>query len=96
MLLKMSSRRLIQKLVFLAVLLCCTVSSTAADDVWLYLKTPRFGIISQLKEEKTRVWAEEFDKFVTALHQLYNTDDKYLKPLTIVLFKDKKQFFPLS
>jgi len=93
MLLKVSMQS-IQKLIFLLVLLCCAVSTFAADETWLRLQSPRFGVLSQLSEKETRKWAEEFDKFVTALHQLYDTDDKNLIPLTIVLFKSKKQFSP--
>jgi uncharacterized protein (UPF0147 family) len=93
MLLKVS-RQSIQKLFFLLALQCYAVSTFAAGNAWLRLQSPRFGIVSQLSEKETRVWAEEFDKFVTALHQLYNTDDKNLLPLTIVLFKSRKQFSP--
>jgi len=93
MLLKVS-RQSIQKLFFLLALQCFAVSTLAADETWLRLQAPRFGVVSQLNEKKTRSWAEEFDKFVTALHQLYNTDDKDLTPLTIVLFKNRKQFSP--
>ena len=82
----------IQGFFLLLALQCCAVSSFAADEDWLRLQAPRFGIVSQLNEKATRVWAEEFDKFVTALHQLYNTDDRNLVPLTIVIFKSKKQF----
>src|SRR4030042_2150819 len=88
------SMRSIQKLIFLLALLCYAIPAFAADETWLRLQSPRFGVLSQLSEKETRAWAEEFDKFVTALHMLYNTDDKNLIPLTIVLFKSKKQFSP--
>jgi hypothetical protein len=91
MLLK-ASRQSIQGLIFLLALQSCAVSTLAADEDWIRLQAPRFGVVSQLNEKETRAWAEEFDEFVTALHQLYNTDDRYLVPLTIVIFKSKKQF----
>lgn len=89
-----TSDRSIETIICLLALLCCTVSAFAADAAWIRLQSPRFGVLSQLGEKQTRVWAEEFDKFVTALHQLYNTNDNNLTPLTIVLFKNKKQFSP--
>ena len=87
-----ASRQSIQGLLFVLVLQCWAVSSLAADENWLRLRAPRFGIVSQLSKEATRAWAEEFDQFITALHQLSNTDDRNLKPLTIVIFDSKKQF----
>lgn len=89
-----TSGRSIETIICLLALLCCTVSAFAADAAWIRLQSPRFGVLSQLGEKETRVWAEEFDKFVTALHQLYNTNDNNLTPLTIVIFKSRKQFSP--
>ena len=82
----------IQRLIFLLALLWFAVQAFAGDEAWITLKAPRFGIVSQLSEEATRAWAQEFDQFVTALHQLYNRDDRDLVPLTILIFKSKKQF----
>jgi hypothetical protein len=87
-------RRLFQNLLFLTAVLSYSASAFAGDDSWLMLKTSRFGVVSQLNEKETRLWAEEFDKYVTALHLLHNTEDKNLLPLTIVIFKNKKQFSP--
>ena len=87
------SRRSISILI-LSIALYYAVSADAKNENWLRLQTPRFGIISQLNEKETKTWAEEFDKFVTALHQLYNVDDSNLIPLTIVIFKSRKQFTP--
>lgn len=87
---------LFQKIFLLIALLCCTVSAIAGDKPWLMLKASRFGVVSQLNEKETRLWAEEFDKYITALHILYNTDDNNLLPLIILLFKDKKQFSPYN
>ena len=85
-------KRSIQGMIFLLTLLYFAVCAFGADEDWITLKAPRFGVVSQLSEEATRAWAEEFDQFVTALHQLYNRDDRDLTPLTIVIFKSKKQF----
>jgi tetratricopeptide (TPR) repeat protein len=87
-------KRQFQSILFFIILFCFAVSTFAGDKPWLMLKTSRFGVVSQLNEKETRLWAEEFDKYVTALHLLYKTDDNNLLPLTIVLFKNNKQFTP--
>jgi tetratricopeptide (TPR) repeat protein len=87
-------KRLFQNLLFMTILCYCFTSAYAGDKPWLMLKASRFGIVSQLNEKETRLWAEEFDKYVSALHLLYSADDNNLSPLTILLFKDKKQFSP--
>ena len=66
----------------------------AADPEWIRLQAPRFGVISQLNESDTRRWAVEFDQFIDALHQLYAVDELALPPLTIVLFKNPRDFEP--
>jgi tetratricopeptide (TPR) repeat protein len=66
----------------------------AADPEWVRLQAPRFGVISQLDEENTRRWAVEFDQFMDALHQLYAVDELALPPLTMVLFKNPRDFEP--
>lgn len=86
----------IKIILLLTVISCLTIPAFAGDKPWLMLKTSRFGVVSQLNEKETRLWAEEFDKYITALHILYNTDDNNLLPLTILLFKDKKQFSPYN
>jgi Flp pilus assembly protein TadD len=70
------------------------LSATAADPEWLRLQAPRFGVISQLNEGDTRRWAVEFDQFIDALHQLYAVDELALPPLTMVLFKNPRDFEP--
>jgi hypothetical protein len=79
----------------LALLLCgCVICADAADREWLRLQAPRFGVISQLDEDDTRRWAVEFDQFIDALHQLYAVDELALPPLTMVLFKNSRDFEP--
>ena len=69
-------------------------TASGADDEWLKLQAPSFGVVSQLDEEDTRAWAVEFEQFIDALHQLFSADNVALPPLTIVLFKQPKGFAP--
>jgi tetratricopeptide (TPR) repeat protein len=66
----------------------------ASEPEWLKLETPTFGVISQLDEEETRAWARELDQFVGALHDFYGVQQAALPPLTIVLFRQPRDFAP--
>jgi hypothetical protein len=68
--------------------------ASAAESEWLELKAPSFGIVSQLDEKETLAWAVEFDQFVGAIHALYSVDHVALPPLTIVLFRQRRNFAP--
>jgi hypothetical protein len=77
-------------------LAACALAPTAsaAESEWLKLEGPSFGVVSQLDEEETRAWAVEFDQFIAALHALYSVDQVGLPPLTIVLFRQPRNFAP--
>jgi tetratricopeptide (TPR) repeat protein len=78
-----------------AALGCALAAQTsAAEHEWLKLQGPSFGVISQLGEKDTRAWAVEFDQFIGALHALYSVDQVALPPLTIVLFRQSRDFAP--
>ncbi len=83
-------------------LLCVSVAivvmpgAKAADAKWLKLQAPRFGVLSQLSAEDTRAWAIQFDQFIDAIHQLYSVNEVALPPLTIVMFKQSKDFAPFQ
>src|SRR5690606_36093758 len=66
----------------------------AAEAQWRKLQAPGFGIVSQLGEKETRRWTLEFDQFMGALHTLYDVQEGNLPPLTIVLFRQGKDFAP--
>jgi hypothetical protein len=83
-------RRLILALIALA----AVNVARAAEPEWLKLQAPSFGVISQLDEDDTRRWAVEFDQFIGAMHALYNIAELDLPPLTIVLFRQNRQFAP--
>ena len=79
----------------LALLGCALVApASAAEPEWLKLQAPSFGVISQLDEKETRAWAVEFDQFIGAMHALYSVDQVALPPLTIVLFRQPRNFAP--
>ena len=68
--------------------------ASAAEPRWLKLQAPSFGVISQLDEKETRAWAVEFDQFIGGMHALYSVDQVALPPLTIVLFRQPRNFAP--
>lgn len=69
-------------------------SAVPAEKQWLALRTPLFGVVSQLNERDTRRWAGEFGQFVEALGQLYTIEEAALPALTIVLFDRARAFAP--
>jgi len=71
-----------------------STAASAAEREWLKLQGPSFGVVSQLNEADTRRWAVEFDQFIGAMHDLYDVKEVDLAPLTIVLFKDGRDFAP--
>jgi tetratricopeptide (TPR) repeat protein len=80
---------------FFALLACTTaVPAVAAEREWLKLQAPSFGVISQLDEKETLAWAVEFEQFIGALHSLYGAEHVALPPLTIVLFRQPRDFAP--
>jgi hypothetical protein len=68
----------------------------AAEAKWIKLQAPRFGVLSQLTAEDTRAWAIQFEQFIDAIHQLYSVNDVELPPLTIVMFKQSRDFAPFQ
>lgn len=72
----------------------CTTAASAVEREWIKLQAPSFGVVSQLSEEETRRWAVEFDQFISAMAALYTVENVALPPLTIVLFRQSKDFAP--
>jgi tetratricopeptide (TPR) repeat protein len=81
---------------WLVLLLACAfmAPARAAEREWLKLQAPSFGLVSQLDEKDTLAWAVEFEQFIGALHALYSVDRVALPPLTIVLFRNARDFAP--
>ncbi|MBN4053811.1 hypothetical protein JYT97_02885 [Haliea sp. AH-315-K21] len=79
---------------FLALLLasCSTYQANYANYDWLTLSTPRFTIYSQLDEEDTFEWAQDFDLFLSVIQQVIRIDERLLPPLDIVLFERERDF----
>ena len=80
----------------LVLLPCCLLLQPvqAADAPWVRLTTPEFTVLSQLDEAATVVWAEDFQRFIAALGQVIEVDERALPPLDIVLFDSADDFAP--
>lgn len=65
-----------------------------ADESWRVLSSPRFTVVSQLSESETRIWAKEFDLFISSAVQFFNSNLATLPPTTVVLFSRDKNFTP--
>jgi hypothetical protein len=91
---RLASRRLAALLFFASLVCALAAPSSAAEREWLKLQAPSFGVISQLDEKETLAWAVEFEQFVGALHALYGAERVALPPLTIVLFRQPRDFAP--
>jgi hypothetical protein len=83
-----------RRLLCLLFTIALTTAARAAEPEWLKLQAPSFGVISQLGEDATRRWAVEFDQFISATETLYAVEGLALPPLTIVLFRQSKDFAP--
>jgi hypothetical protein len=94
MLRRSGSRRFGAALLFGSLVYTIAAPSPAAEREWLKLQAPSFGVISQLDEKDTLAWAVEFEQFVGALHGLYGVERVSLPPLTIVLFRQPRDFAP--
>ncbi|MBN4053365.1 hypothetical protein JYT97_00610 [Haliea sp. AH-315-K21] len=64
------------------------------DYSWSKLNTPRFTVFSQLDEQDTFEWAQDFDIFITVIQQVIQVDESRLPPLDIVLFNSERDFAP--
>jgi hypothetical protein len=70
------------------------VLAAAAAPKWNTLQAPHCLIVSQLSEKETRAWAGEFEQFASALRNKISIDERFLPPLTVVLFSDSRVFRP--
>jgi hypothetical protein len=69
-------------------------SAWAQRGEWLELRNPSFTVISQLDEDDTEEWAEEFHEFVRSLGVVLPLDGNLPPPLTAVLFQSARDFAP--
>lgn len=94
----MSARRVeLRRLVLcmgLGVVAAAITGRVSAAEQWIRLRAPSFGVVSQLDADDTRKWAVEFEQFIDSMHQLYSVENVALPPLTMVLFKQPKEFQP--
>ena len=79
----------------LATFACLLLALAAsAAPKWNTLQAPHCLIVSQLSERETRAWAGEFEQFASALRNKISIDERFLPPLTVVLFADARAFKP--
>jgi hypothetical protein len=75
-------------------LCAAAVGPAAADDEWIEVTTPRMVVLSQASEQRTLEWVREFNQFVDALHRFVPLNERFLPPLTVVLFARGRDFQP--
>ncbi len=86
-------RRLLRT--FLAALTALLLAAVAvAAPKWHTLQAPHCLIVSQLSERDTRAWASEFEQFTAALRSKIQIEERFLPPLTVVLFSGPSTFGP--
>lgn len=70
------------------------IATAVAAPKWHTLQAPHCLIVSQLSEHDTRKWATQFEQFTAAVRGVIRIDDRFLPPLTVVLFADRGKFAP--
>lgn len=66
----------------------------AAPPRWKVLEAPRFTVVSQLSEDSTRDWANEFNRYLDSLRLVVTVDERCLPKLTVVIFSRDRDFRP--
>jgi tetratricopeptide (TPR) repeat protein len=87
-------RRAAARLAVAGAALACALAAAAEEPDWLELATARFAVLSQLDEAETRAWAVELARFVGGLENMYPVDEAARPPLTLVLFREARDFAP--
>jgi hypothetical protein len=65
----------------------------AAEPQWRELKTPRFTVLSQVSDARTRRWATEFNEFIDTAQVMMQIPDTALPPpLTVIIFDADAEF----
>lgn len=89
----MRFHRLLPQLLAAAAFALLAAGTTAAPK-WNTLQAPHCLIVSQLSERETRDWAVQFEQFTAALRGTLLVEERFLPPLTVVLFADSRGFAP--
>lgn len=80
---------------WLACLLILLTSHTmAAERGWRTVTTPHYRVVSQQDDRDTAMWMKDFDQFILSTTDVLQMDLKAMPPLTVVLFKDDKDYSP--
>jgi tetratricopeptide (TPR) repeat protein len=66
------------------------------DSGWRKLTANHFTVYSQVDDQATRAWANQFNQFIAAVHRLVKVNEALLPPLTVVLFKGDYYYAPYA
>lgn len=86
--------RRLRRTTLIALLPLLLATAALAAPKWHTLQAPHCLIVSQLSERETRDWASQFEQFTAALRGVIKIDDRFLPPLTVVLFANPGSFAP--
>lgn len=75
-------------------LVLVTSQALAADEAWRMVDTPRYRVLSQLRDAETIGWMRNFDQFILSTSEVLELDVKALPPLTVVIFDRDKGYAP--
>ena len=82
--------------IFSAVLIAAACAAPLHAAQWRKLSTPRYTIYTHTSDSLTRDVASDFDDFIGFLSRIIVVDPRSLKPLTIVIFADDREFDPFK
>ncbi len=82
--------------IFSAVLIAAACAGPLHATEWRKLSTPRYTIYTHTSDGLTRDVASDFDDFIGFLSRIIVVDPRSLKPLTIVIFADDREFDPFK
>src|SRR5690606_27581417 len=68
----------------------------AGDEEWVKAATEHFTILTPAGEQVARKWALELEQFRRALQAAVPVSVERLRPVTVVLFKHRREMEPFS
>jgi len=66
--------------------------AASKDERWLRVSTPEFVVVTSLREKEAVAWAGEFAQYIAALRGYFQSKDRWLAPLTVVVFARERDF----
>lgn len=84
-----------RRLVLLAVLTVAPLGSArAAGESWTRVESEHFTVLTPVGEKHARAWALELEQFRRALAQIVPVPTERLRPVTVLLFRNDRDFRP--